>query len=186
LGEVGMGQGDSQAARLRERGVSCYLEGDLTRAAECLEESSRLFAESGHVEGQAEALGDLGAVFMKGSQWERARDCLTKSLDLFARADDKRGQAHALGNLGSLDASCGDLSAAEENLLQAARLFGELEEDQLCEDTWRAITRLRLRQGRWLESLLAYGQGLDCLRHPSLGKRFLRWFLRLPLYLLMR
>ena len=186
MGKVGMGQGDSQAARLRERGVSCYLEGDLTRAVECLEESSRLFAESGQVEGQAEALGDLGAVFIKGSQWERARDCLTKSLDLFARADDKRGQAHALGNLGSLDASCGDLSGAEEKLLQAARLFGEMEEDQLCEDTWRAITRLRLRQGRWMESLLAYGQGLGCLRHPSLGKRFLRWFLRLPLYVLMR
>jgi tetratricopeptide (TPR) repeat protein len=181
-----MAQDDLQAARLREEGVSRYQEGDLKGAVERLEESARLFAEDGRVKGQAEALGDLGAVLMKGSQPGRARECLTESLALFVEAKDDRGRAHVLGNLGALDASGGDLSSAEDNLLQAAKLFGELEEELLCEDTWRAVTRLRLRQGRWLESLLAYQQGLDCLRRPSLGKRFLRWFLRLPLYVMMR
>ena len=123
---------------------------------------------------------------MKDSQPARARECLTRSLELFVQAEDDRGQAHVLGNLGALDASGGDLSTAEDNLLQAAKLFGELEEDRLCEDTWRAVTRLRLRQGKWLEGLMAYQQGLDCLRRPSLGKRLLRWFLRLPLYVMMR
>ena len=66
--KVEMAQDDLQAARLRKEGVARYQEGDLKGAVERLEESARLFAEDGQVVGQAEALGDLGAVLMKGSQ----------------------------------------------------------------------------------------------------------------------
>jgi hypothetical protein len=57
---------------------------------------------------------------------------------------------------------------------KAIALFEQAGAVELAGETWRALSRLRLRQGRWMEALAAYDAGLDSPQRLTLTQHALR------------
>lgn len=168
---------------LREEGLRHYRQGALNEAIACFVEAHSLYIEKGDQHGAAEMLNNLGVIYSQQQRWSEATETLEEAHQAFISMGDTDGQAQILGNLGSLYRASGQLEKAAQHLTDALTLFHRLGDRQAEGITWRALSTVRLRQGRWLEAILAYDSSLRCLKRLSLGQRLLRslsgWLLRL-------
>ncbi len=163
----------SEPEELREEGRRYYQMGEYEKAIESFQQARELYAEAGDLHGVAEMLNNLGVTYRQTGQWDEALRVLGEAQRVFADLADRNGQAQVLGNLGSVYSAQGQPDRAAEHFEQAVALFRELEERALERDTLRALSRVRLRQRKWLVAIALYDSSLTCVEHPSLWDRLL-------------
>jgi tetratricopeptide (TPR) repeat protein len=173
----------SQAHTLHLKGVQHFHAAEYEEAIEALQAARQLYQDAGERQNVAEVLNDLGVVCRKKGDLPQAAQSLHQARAIFAELGARKFEAQALGNLGNLHQAGGEMEQAATLYKEAATLFQDANEPQLAFETWRALSRLRMGQGRWLAALAAYDTGLSCLPRLSLGQRILRWLLQLPLKL---
>ena len=90
----------------------------LTRAAE-------LYRTSGHREGEANALSQLGTVRLLTGDLSGSAAALVRALEIHRETGHRHGAAIALGDLGRVRHAIGDLTAAEDALTEALEIHRE-------------------------------------------------------------
>jgi predicted ATPase/Flp pilus assembly protein TadD len=129
--------------------------GEMDEAERLYQESLAQQRQAGDARGQAETLGDLGALAYRGEDYVEARRLYRESLDLFRSLRDRRGIAAQLYNLGELEERDDDHYTAVALYIHAGRLFRELQSPLAAIPT-EALQRLKEQLGpeRW-EPVLA-------------------------------
>ena len=163
----------------RAEAMSLYQAGNLSRATAEFEQARAEFAAQGNESKAASVANDLGVVYILAGKKQQAFEVLQQALASFEKLGDVTGQAKAIGNLAQLMSRSGDQDSAERNYTRAAELFRQAGERGMEHDTYRALSRMQLQRGRWLEALGAYDRALAARG----GARLLRLFLQIPLRL---
>jgi tetratricopeptide (TPR) repeat protein len=99
------------------RGQHAALTGDLSRAADLLQESGELSEEEGDEFSAASSFHSLGDVRLLAGDAEAARRAYVRALEIATRTGADRLVCYCLAGLAAVDADRGDLS-------EAARLWG--------------------------------------------------------------
>jgi tetratricopeptide (TPR) repeat protein len=97
---------------------------------------------------------------------------------LFEQVGDHKSQGMVVGNLGALAESRNRNEQAVALYKQAIALFEVAGEADLAGETWRALSRLRMKQGQWFAALGAYDAGLAGVKHLTPTQRMLRRLLK--------
>ena len=168
----------------KEAGEAHYRTGAYAEALEAFANARTAYDEAGDQASAAEILSNQGVVYRMLRQWNKAEKAFLEARDAFAHLGDTGRQAQATANLGMLANSKGWTKQAISYLEVAIAAFQAQGDGVRASDTWRALSRMYLKQGRWLDAVMAYSSALDCLPSLSLGQRFLRWLFRIPLRLL--
>jgi tetratricopeptide (TPR) repeat protein len=173
----------TQARMLHLKGVQHYHASEYDQAVAALKAACQAYQEAGDQRSAAEVKNDLGVVYKQKREWAASIQILSEARSTFAGLGDRKHEAQALGNLGNLHEAKGEPEEAAKLYKEAAAIFQVADEHDLAFTTWKALSRLRMHQGRWLAALAAYETGLSALPRPSLSQRLVCWFLRIPLSL---
>ncbi len=172
-----------EARRRQEEGKDLYRHGEYEEAVAAFSQARHLFAEVGDRTGEAEALGNIGVVYVQLEEWDEARRFLNEALDLCIAAGDRSNQAKVMGNLGMLYARQGDEEQAVEAYEQAMALFRELGDEENEKAVARQVSRLKLKKGRFLEALAGYQEEIAGAEAsggaPKIARRLFRLLGRL-------
>jgi len=168
------------AEALRAEAMRLYQARSLNEAVAAFEQARAGFAAQGNAAQAASVANDLGVVYVRAGRLPQASRALSDALAVFEKLGDVSGQAKAIGNLAQVMDRTGDKDNAEKNFTRAAELFHQVGERGLERDTYRALSRMQLQRGRWLEALAAYDRALAAKG----GAGLLRAFLQIPLRLL--
>ena len=87
------------AVTLANLGSVLQLQGKWTEAEGAYKMALGFFAEVGNLHGRAQALGNLGTLYLNNDQVEKALECFVQDLDLNQRLGDYASQAQTLNNL---------------------------------------------------------------------------------------
>lgn len=177
-GDTGLANG------LVDQGRLFYHQGEFDEALSCLRRAYERSKTDGDHGQTAEIANDIGVVYTVLEQWGEAERWIHEAHELFVRAQDYRGEAQTLGNLGSMFRDRGDLKQAAASLQLAADRFHLIGDDECRWATLRVLSRVRLRQFRFLQALAAYEAALACHPRPTTLHRFLRKLFALPLRML--
>jgi len=165
----------------REAGEAHYQAGAYAEAVESFANARIAYEEAVDLEGVAEMLNNQGVAYRMLHKWDKAETAFLEARGSFARLQDLGRQAQATANLGMLANSRGQTKQAIAYFKEAIAAF-QSQGDRVREsDTWRALSKVFLRQRLWLEAVAAYSAALDSLPRLSLGQRLLHWLFRLPL-----
>lgn len=134
----------------------------------------------------AEMANNLCVVLLKDGQADEALSIVEGTPQIFLDLGNEVLAAMAYGNLASALEACGKLSEAESALEEAAKRFHQLDQKEYYLDTQKALSQLRLRQGRTFEAMLAMQAGLEKQSRLNIGHRILRGLLNIPARLLGR
>ena len=83
-----------------------------------------------------------------------------------------------MGNLAALAESRNQNDVAVQFYKEAIALFDAAGQPDLAAETWRALSRLRMKQGKWLQALGAYDAGLEGVKRLTLTQQLLRRLLK--------
>jgi tetratricopeptide (TPR) repeat protein len=168
----------------KDKGEAYYRSGAYAEAIDAFVQAGVAYQETGDQVSAAEMLNNQGAAHRMLRQWDEAETAFLKARDAFARLGNPDRQAQATANLGMLASLQGRTKKATAYLKEAIAAF-QSQGDRLREsDSWRALSKVFFKERRWLDALATYSSALNCLPHPSLGQRLLRWLFGLPLRLL--
>lgn len=134
----------------------------------------------------AEMANNLCVALLKARRPDEALSLVEGTPQIFLDLGDEHSAAMAYGNFASALEACGRLEEAETALEEASRRFRQLNQDEYFLDTQKALSQLRLRQGRTMEAMLAMQAGLEKQGRMSLKYRMLRSLLNIPSRLLRR
>jgi len=125
--QVARQRGDrhGQALALNDLGYAYVGLRCLDRAADCLEESSRIFGELADPLWEHTASGPLGAVYRERGQLDQAVDRLERSWRYFSRTNSPTGQSATLNNLGLAYSDQGRFADAISCLEQSLKISAE-------------------------------------------------------------
>lgn len=167
------------ADALYAQGQKNYQEGHIGDAMTCFEQAHAAFLAQPNEKQAATVANDLGVVYYFTGRRDQAKQIFQDALATFEKCGDVPGQAKTLGNLARILDRSGDKNGAERNYQRAAELLHQVGEKQLEHDTYRALSQMELRRGRWLQALAAYDRALAASGSSGL----LRWFFQIPLKL---
>lgn len=168
------------ADEMHAEAMKLYRDGSMNDAVSMLEQAHAAFLAQGEEAKAATVANDLGVVYYLTGQRDKARRILEDARAAFEKRGDVSGQARVIGNLAQLMNRAGDRDSAEKYYLHAADLFHQVGDGSLEHETYRALSAMQLRRGRWLESLAAYDHALAAKG----GSGALRAILQIPLRLL--
>lgn len=168
------------ADTLHAQAIKLYRDGSLNESIPLFEQARAAYLAQGEAAKAASVANDLGVVYYLAGRRDEARRILEDARAVFERMGEVAGQARALGNIAQVLNRAGDQAGAEEHYQHAAELFHHIGERALEYDTYRALSQMQLRRGRWLEALAAYDRALAAKG----GAGALRAFLQIPLRLL--
>lgn len=160
--------------------MKLYRDGSMDDAASMLEQARAAFLAQGDEVKAATVANDLGVVYYLTGRRDEARRVLEDARAVLEKQGDVSDQARVIGNLAQLMNRMGDKDNAEKNYLRAADLFHQGGDGASEYETYRALSAMQLRRGRWLESLAAYDHALAAKG----GSGVLRAILQIPLRLL--
>ncbi len=100
--------------------------GQFDDALDCGQEALRAMRDAGHVEGEAQALTQLGRTYEEQGDYAKAREYVERSLGIFGEIDALDGQAANRKSLGIIHARLGELPQAMERFEQAGRDYRAL------------------------------------------------------------
>jgi tetratricopeptide (TPR) repeat protein len=166
---------------LKAQGQDLFRRGAYDEALTVFQQSAAGFAEQGDVIRQGEMLNNMGVIYRVRREWETAVTTLTQAQTLFQQAGDMNRQAQTLGNLGDLHAASKKPDDAAHCYSQAAALFAQNNDRDKQSQVLRALSLLRLRQGRWLEAMMRMEESLTVAPRLGPGKWLFRWLLRFAL-----
>ncbi|MEZ5429159.1 MAG: CHAT domain-containing protein [Pyrinomonadaceae bacterium] len=107
-----------------------FFEEDLDRAEELCLEAMRVFQNLGDRRGEAEIIGNLGAIFDKRNQPRRALEQYLRALPLLQAEGDRRGESSVFSNIGSTYDDLGEPFAALENYEKALSIRRDLGDER--------------------------------------------------------
>ncbi|MFQ5612833.1 MAG: tetratricopeptide repeat protein [Anaerolineae bacterium] len=166
--------------KLHQQGIQQFRDGAYEAAARTFSQALDMALAGDNPAKAAEISNDLGVVRRQLEDHDGAFEALNNALAHYTRTGDKKGQAQTLGNLAAVYEATEQFEEAVGAYKSAAALFEEVGESELAMYTWQALSRLRMRQGRWVEAIGAYEEGVDNMPDRSLKKGFLQRLLRLP------
>jgi len=168
----------------RDKGEAYYRSGAYAEAIDAFVQAGIAYQETGDQVSAAEMLNNQGAAHRMLRRWDAAEAAFLKARDAFSHLGNHDRQAQATANLGMLASLQGQREKAVAYFQEAIAAFQSQGDRHRESDSWRALSKVFLKQRRWLDALATYSSGLDCLPHLSLGQRLLRWLFGLPLRLL--
>jgi tetratricopeptide (TPR) repeat protein len=146
-------------------------------ALEKFEEALRHAADRRH---SAEIYNDIGVTQTRLGNYGAAHQALDEAMARFTELDDQKGQAQTLGNRAALYQAEELLDDAAETYKQSAALFEQAGENEMAMYVWQAVSRVRLKQGRHIEAIGAYEEGVDNMPKGSFKRTILQKILKMP------
>lgn len=122
-------------------------------AANLLQKALALSRHSKNVLGEAQALTELGAVYLQQSNLPDALDYTLRALKLWRDLQDKEGEARALTNQGEVYMLQENAAQAGDALDAAASIWRSRSDSIELATTLLDITFLAIRQGQWQKAL---------------------------------
>ncbi|HXW45693.1 MAG TPA: tetratricopeptide repeat protein [Streptosporangiaceae bacterium] len=110
------------ASALQDLGDAQTLTGDVTAAAQALDEALGIYRAAGDRQGQANALYDIAKLRLLTCDYPGASRALQEALDIYRELGDYRGQASAFKDVGVVQLLTGDIPGGTESLAHAARI----------------------------------------------------------------
>jgi tetratricopeptide (TPR) repeat protein len=175
--------------QLKEEGLALFARGDYQAALSMFETAVHSYSAAGQQDKQAEMLNNLGVLYRLRRDWPAALKALTEARTIFADLEDVAREARTWGNLGDLYADQRHWDKAASAYSQASALFGKVAEPD-AELRWqwsqalRAMSLIRLRQRRLLESCATMEQSLTARGRLDPLAALFRQALRLALWLM--
>jgi tetratricopeptide (TPR) repeat protein len=171
---------------LKEKALRSFEQGAYQQALAEFQLALTAFAKDGDEIGQAEILNNLGVLHRLLGKTQSAIEALRQSEVIFARLGDEDRQGQALGNLGDVYASGRQRDNAARCYSDAAAIFARVGDGERQSQVLRALSLLRLRQGKWLAAMMHMEESLRV--RPRLGplQLLFRGLLRFALGLLTR
>jgi CHAT domain-containing protein len=148
-----------QAESLVQRGQRLYEAGQLSEAAEVLQQAIAAYQTEGNSLGQAMALRNLSLVYQQLGEWESASEAITSSLSLLESNDDPSylaALARSLDIQGRLQLSQGQAEAALATWERSTAIYQELGDQE-------AALRGQINQAQALQSLGFYRRAIALL-----------------------
>lgn len=172
--------------QLADLGKDLYEQEDYAQAAEMFTLAERSYLTAGDALGAAEMANNRSVSLLQGGDYQGALDAVGTSDEQFAAAGDIRRQAMAIGNRAAALAELGDRAGAETAYWESARLLGEAGEKDMRASVLTAISKLQMKEGRYMEAIASMESGLDEGPKLSLRRRMLKRLLAIPGKLLRR
>ena len=163
----------STAGDLKKKGMEHYRAGRFEDAVAAFAHAQQAFLAEGNPQQAAETANDRGVAARQAAHFELAEAAFTEARKLFDDSGDRLSQGQVIGNLGALSESRNQNEQAAAFYTQAIALFDEAGAANLSAETWRALSRLRMKQGKWFAALGAYDAGLQDIKHLSPTQRLL-------------
>lgn len=154
------------AEEQKTEGMRLFQLGAYDEAVTAFTTAVAAYANDDDAAGQGEMLNNIGVIRRLQGKWEEAQTALNEAAALFVQAGDRNRQAQALGNLGDAYASR-DRAEAARCYSDAAQLFAEDGDREKQSQVLRALSLMRLRQGRFVEAMLRMEESLTA--RPRLG-----------------
>jgi tetratricopeptide (TPR) repeat protein len=172
---------DETPEQLKERGQALFQRGATDEALVVFEQAVAGYAGQDDMIGQGEMLNNMGVIYRLKREWETAVATLTQAQTLFQQAGDINRQAQTLGNLADVYAAGKKPDEAARCYSQAAAFFAQDNDRARQSQVLRALSLLRLRQGRWLEAMMRMEESLTAAPRLGPGKWLFRGLLRFAL-----
>ena len=115
-----------QADRLLNQGVQQFNASQFRAAIESWEESLAIYREIGDLWGEANSLGNLGAIYNSWGQYQKAIEYQQQSLGIKREIGDRSGESASLCNLGIAYGSLGQYQKAIEYQQQSLVIEREM------------------------------------------------------------
>ncbi len=164
----------SAAGDLKKKGIEHYRAGRFEDAVAAFAHAQQAFLAEGNTQQAAEAANDRGVAARQAARFDVAEAAFTEARRLFDESGDRLSQGQVIGNLGALSESRNQNEQAAAFYKEAIALFDEGGAAGLSGETWHALSRLRMKQGKWFAALGAYDAGLQDIKHPTPTQRLLR------------
>ena len=164
--------------QLKEEGLALFRRGMHDEALSKFEAAAHAYAEAGDDIGRAEALNNIGVVRRVRQEWNAAEEALKEAIDLFAKAGDDNRHGQALGNMGDFYAFRGDLDQAASYYSDGAELLARSGDSERQGQLLRALSLLRLRQRRIVESIALMEKSLELRASPNIFQRIFLLMIR--------
>jgi tetratricopeptide (TPR) repeat protein len=162
------GDRHAEALALNDLGYAYGALGRLDEAANCLDQSSRIFRILKDPLWEHTALGALGAVFREQGRLEQAVDCLQRRLKYF-HDFSPTGESAALNNLGLAYAGQGRFDAASDCLEQSLALCHKTQNLFGAAMANSNLGEVHYRAGRLYTAVEFYEESLHI--HQEIGGR---------------
>lgn len=166
---------------LKEEGLALFRRGANVEALAVLATAVSAYAAQGDEASRAEMLNNMGVIYRVQGEWETAVATLQNTLTIFTQLGDVNRQAQTLGNLGDLYAAQKQRDEAARCYSQAAALLAQGGDAWKQSQVLRALSLLRLRQGRWLVAMMRMEESLSVAPRLGVGKWLFRGLLRFAL-----
>ncbi len=171
---------------LKNKGLEQYRAGRFQEAIAAFAQAQQAFIAEGDRAQAAECANDRGVAARQAARWEEAETAFVEARKLFEELGDRKGQGQVMGNLGALAESRHQSKAAATFYQRAIELFDGIGETDLASETWRALSRLQMRQGKWFAALAAYDAGLTGVKRLTPTQRLLRRLMKVSRRLMSR
>ncbi len=166
--------------KLAKDGKSCYQRGEYLEAAKLFEAARQAYLAKKDTLGAGEMANNASVAFLLAENAELALAALEGIAEIFAQAGDLRRQGMTLGNMAAaLEALDRDNEAAEV-YLKSANILGQTGEDQLRANVMQSLSMLQFKNGRQLQALASFKDGLDGVKKPTPKQTFLKKLIRIP------
>lgn len=165
----------------KEEGLRLFSQGRQEEALTVFETAVSLSQKLGNEAGQAEMLNNIGVIQRVRGKFDEAQAAFTQAEAIFSRLGDEAGQGQVLGNLGDLYVSWRKKEDAAQSYGRAAAFLAQSGDHEQQSQVLRALSLLRVRQGRWLEAMMHMEESLSIRPRLTLWQRLFRLFLRFAL-----
>ena len=166
------------ANELKNQGLEHYRAGRFEDAIAAFLQAQQAFLAESNVQQAAESANDRGVAARQAARFDEAEAAFADARRLFAESGDQTAQGQVVGNLGALAESRDQNDQAASFYREAIALFEAAGAADLEAETWRALSRLRMKQGQWFAALGAYDAGLTGVKHLTLTQQMLRRLLK--------
>jgi tetratricopeptide (TPR) repeat protein len=163
---------------LKDLGLAHYRAGRFEEASAAFAQAQQAWLASGDTRPAAEAANDRGVAARQAARFDEAEAAFNEARELFEELGDRRSQGQVIGNLGALAESRSQNERAAAFYKEAIALFEQVGESDLASETWRALSRLRLKQGKWFAAMGAYDAGLQGVKRLTPTQGVLRRLLK--------
>ena len=168
------------SASLNAEGMTLYRAGRFEDAAARFADAQAAFDTAGDLRAAAEAANNRAMAWRQAARLNEAEAAFQETRRMFQSFADVRGEGQVVGNLAALADSAGDVGQAAAYYSEAIDLLESVNEHDLAQATYTALSRLKLKQGDWLGAIQAFEVGLEQLEHPTVTQRLARKLLDTP------
>ena len=176
----------STADDLKNKGLQHYQAGRFEEALAAFAQAQQACLAIGDTRQAAETANDRGVAARQAAHFDEAEAAFNEASKLFEELGDRLSQGQVIGNLGALAESRNQNEQAAALYKEAIALFDEVGAANLSGETWRALSRLRMKQRKWFAALGAYDAGLQDIEHLTPTQHLLRRLMQVSRRLMSR